>query len=267
MDYTPLTYPPEITKATWDRKKGLVAKALGETGIGEACANAEALFDKIDWAAFDIIKLTPTSSSDEALAKVKALKPGVLAEHNKTVKPTIAALKEINKKAEEAAAKLRKNILTKGTAKTAEDIATTADHFSVALQLHSQFFDKVAKEADKSLEDIEKSRARIAENMSQTKDFLADLLHGLQKFSSIDPPTMKDWDDHVKQQGRSVSNNLKGNPELAKKYLKTWVTKFQGFDWVTIGFDKLDPEALKHETKAFMAQVVQEARVLSQDLH
>jgi hypothetical protein len=64
-----------------------------------------------------------------------------------------------------------------------------------------------------------------------------------------------------------VSNNLKGNPELAKKHLKTWATKFQGFDWDTLKFsEETDPTKLKQKVTKFAAEVFAEARVLATDL-
>jgi len=101
--------------------------------------------------------------------------------------------------------------------------------------------------------------------MAKTSEFLKKLLQGLTKAQQ--QPSKKQWEDEVKQQGRSVSNNLKGNPELAKKHLKTWATKFQGFDWDTLKFsEETDPTKLKQKVTKFAAEVFAEARVLATDL-
>jgi hypothetical protein len=77
---------------------------------------------------------------------------------------------------------------------------------------------------------------------------------------------MLEWDKLVKQQGRSVSNNLKGNPDLAKKCLKTWTTKFQWIDRGTIGFADLEGDKLETAVTDFVKEVVKEAAVLRSDL-
>jgi hypothetical protein len=264
--YKPMEYPKTLTKAYWDKQMGLIAKAAGATGVGEAAKSAEDAFAKIDREVFDVVKRSPTSSSPEKLKEVQALKPSVVSEFNKSVKPTIAALKELSHTAAEAAKSLDKSKLTKGSAKTAGEIANEADHFSVGLALNGIFFTAVAKECETSVEMMEKNLETIKESMSKTREYLANLLEGLGHFRKVTPPTMPEWDKLVKQQGRSVSNNLKGNPDLAKKYLKTWTTKFQRFDWGTIGFADLEGDKLETAVTDFVKEVVKEAAVLRSDL-
>lgn len=266
MAYTPPEYPNTLTKTYWDSKKGKIAK-MTETGVGKAAAAAEAAFDKIKWIEFDIVRKTPLASDDEAYKKIKGFKDDVVGDWKQMVQPCIAALRELRGTAEDAAKTLSKGLLTKDAGKIAAQIAKDADHFSVALQMNGVFFSDVAAECEKSLAAIEKNRKIIADNMKQTKVYLGNLLTGLVAFKKIDPPTMKGWDDLVKQHGRSVSNNLKGNPALAKKYLKTWTTKFKGFDWTMIGFDKFDDEQdLKKEVASFIGEVAREAALLKEDL-
>ncbi|MGH7042784.1 MAG: hypothetical protein ACREFY_11705 [Acetobacteraceae bacterium] len=42
-------YPKILTKANWDKKKSLLAKAAGETGVGAAMDTAQAAYDAVDW--------------------------------------------------------------------------------------------------------------------------------------------------------------------------------------------------------------------------
>jgi hypothetical protein len=266
MAYNPPTYPESLTKAYWDKKKGLIAKAAIETGIGAAAAKAEAAFAAIDWNGFDIIKRTPMAVTEETLKQCMQFKDSVAAQHAKQVKPAIAALKVLSKTAAEAVPKLKKGNLS-NSAKIAEEIAKEADFFSVSLQLNSAFFDEVAKECDKSVEMIENNLRQRQKILSETKTFLTNLLKGIIEFQNLDTPNINAWDKLVKQQGRSVSNNIKGNPDLAKKYLKIWVSKFQGFDWNTLGFDKFkDTGELKTKIGAFIKEVRDEAAKLSNDL-
>ena len=111
-------------------------------------------------------------------------------------------------------------------------VIAKADLFGVALELNSVFFDKVAKEVETEVAAKEKALKLSADLATRTEQFFDGLIAGLKKV--FDNPTMKQWDSEVKQLGRSVSNNLKENPELAKKYLKMWTTKFQVCDWNTL---------------------------------
>lgn len=48
------TIPPILTKKDWDKKKGLVAKAAGKTGIGDECALLAGAWQKVKWDVLDL---------------------------------------------------------------------------------------------------------------------------------------------------------------------------------------------------------------------
>jgi hypothetical protein len=265
--YKPLQYPDKLTKKHWDKSKSVLAKAAGKTGVGEAADAAQDAFKRIDWTRFDVFRLAPTASNQQTLQQAKAIKVGVQAEWKRSVEPTIAALKVLRTKAQEAAKTYAKNKLLKANATVAEQIAQDADLFVAALQLNGIFFEQVAKEWQLCVGTIERMLAAGEEIKTKTKEYLMQLLSGLAKMQSAATQDMKLWDDVVKQPGRSVSNNLKTNPELAKKHLKTWVTKFKGFDWTTIGFANIkDPTELKTALGKFITEVKSEAQELAKDL-
>ena len=64
--YLPPTYPELITKQAWDRKKGVLAKVAGETGVGEAAARTQAAFK---WELFDVSKLAAIRSDEATLVE------------------------------------------------------------------------------------------------------------------------------------------------------------------------------------------------------
>jgi hypothetical protein len=267
MTYTPLTYPATLTKAHWDKKKGLIGKAAGETGVGDAAAKAETAFKAIKWDSFDIIKHSPTASNAETLKHVVALKDAVVGEHGKSVKPTIDALHILANKATKASTDLAKNKLFKDAGAAAGDIAKAANFFAVALALNGVFFQGVLKEWETSKSNVEKVMHAAKEANAKTSEYLKQLLQGVAKLKVAPHPDVILWDKEVKQQGRNVSNTLKGNPELAKKHLKIWATKFQGFDWGTLGYANIKSEAeLKATVGKFADEVIAEAKTLAADL-
>src|SRR4030095_6768860 len=51
------TYPVILTQADWNKKKGIFAKAAGETGIGALMLQTETLYKAVDWNKFDVRKV------------------------------------------------------------------------------------------------------------------------------------------------------------------------------------------------------------------
>ena len=52
MAFTPPAYPAVLTKANWDKNKGVVAKMAGATGVGDALSKLEAAYKAVDWKKF-----------------------------------------------------------------------------------------------------------------------------------------------------------------------------------------------------------------------
>lgn len=267
--YKPLDYPDNLTKKHWDKQKGLLAKAAGATGVGEAAQKAETAFKAIDWTKFDIVKLMPLGNGQGPLETTKGLKSGVVAEWNRSVKPTITALKALQKTAGDAGTELGKNKLMKSSATAATKMATDADMFQMSLQLNGVFFSAVSKEYDDAVKAKETAIKLFADIATKTKQFLMALLTGAQKLKQMSAEELdKDkWDALVKQQGRSVSNNLKVNPDLKAKHFDYWIKEFQGFDWDTIGFGNIkDRAACKVAVDRFLVKVIKSGGELAKDL-
>jgi hypothetical protein len=58
-DWTRPEYPAGLTKATWDKKKSILAKIGGATGIGEELTKLKRLYDAVDWDKIEIAKHLP----------------------------------------------------------------------------------------------------------------------------------------------------------------------------------------------------------------
>jgi hypothetical protein len=52
--FTRPAIPPILTRADWDKKKGVFAKMSGKTGIGEECAKVAQLYKDVKWDRFDL---------------------------------------------------------------------------------------------------------------------------------------------------------------------------------------------------------------------
>src|ERR1039457_2882297 len=63
-------YPTTLTNADWQKKKGLLAKMAGETGIGAALIKATTAHEAVDWAKIDVLNAYPNLQALEDAEKV-----------------------------------------------------------------------------------------------------------------------------------------------------------------------------------------------------
>lgn len=260
MANQPPAYPNELTKDYWDKKKGLLAKVAGKTGVGEAAETAKDAYDQIDWKVFDNATLPALGAArqdPQHFAKQEGL---IKAEYAKHVEPTRKALLTLSSTAKTAADSLTKKSL-KDAAKVASDISSKAINFATGLKDNGVYFSEVAKDLAKEKASHEKVTALLRKNAADTSQFLKELVKGLMEVRN-DPSTQA-WDVKVKQQGRSVSNGLK---LMQSKHLTVWTSKFKGFDWATLDFDKVKGEELKTKVNAFATEVFTEAKILGPEL-
>lgn len=66
------TIPPILTEADWNRKKGLIAKAAGETKIGAMLKDMTASYNLIKWPAFEAAEKLPAAAPPEQAAQTLA---------------------------------------------------------------------------------------------------------------------------------------------------------------------------------------------------
>lgn len=49
----PIDFPEILTNRHWQKNKGLLAKAAGETGVGSQMDKVQVAFKAVDWKKFD----------------------------------------------------------------------------------------------------------------------------------------------------------------------------------------------------------------------
>jgi hypothetical protein len=267
----PPVYPTELTKTYWDKKKGLLAKMAGKTGVGDIAKKAEDAHKKIVWSVFNITgNGLPTASNPEALAQTKKYQVDCLDTHKKLVMPTIKLVLDLAIAAENAGKAFAKNkLVPKDAVKLAKAVEASARSFADEMSYQTgpylkKFNDDMVAQI-KSMTDTIAGYKRVA---TETKQYMADLQAGIAKYKQAAPEgAQKAWLDFVKQPGRSVSNNLKvAAKEIKDKHYKFWIDNFKGFDWDTLQFGKLEPGKLKSETHAFCNKVITACKALEPDL-
>ncbi|NBZ87387.1 hypothetical protein [Stagnihabitans tardus] len=212
-----MNYPVELTDKDWQVKKGKLAK-LVKTGLKAELDKAEALKKAIDTAALTTEQLAPKTWDDLEKAKAKAR-----AYYKDKVMPYAAQLKVIASVATKAQEKLAKLKMT-DAAKAAGIIAKKADLLSVT-----------CRSIDLDAE-IEISRKRIQgiydKAAKELAPSLTKFIKSVTTFVASDG-TNQEWNDLVKQNGRSVSNSVRQLDAYNKEFWAD-LKKFQGFDTSTM---------------------------------
>jgi hypothetical protein len=130
-------YPTILTKKDWDKKKGVIAKMHGETGIGDMMLACVGAFNDVDWDKLNLFKQrmdwkTVTVKAWEAKVKDAA------SEMNGKLDKLVKKLYELRDLAKDVQAKFKKSkTIPKASADHVGDIATEADQLGVSLNKNS----------------------------------------------------------------------------------------------------------------------------------
>ena len=125
--------PAILTKADWDREKGIIAKiGVGETGVGAQMEKVKNAYNAVDWSKFNARTALPTTPSepepvDEALKAAKAEYPKV-----EKVRQELRVLEGLAEKA--AAVFKSKALVPKSSTEHANKVAAAADLLAVQLK-------------------------------------------------------------------------------------------------------------------------------------
>ena len=232
IDIYKFNYPKELTDADWQKAKGKIGK-LHKTGLGAELKKAEAMFKSVDKSVLD-----PSSNPHKTLASLATAVKAAKAHYVSVVVPISKQMDKIVAAASDASTKLNKAVGGGSAAKAADAVKKAAETFRVtckSLDLDTPIAKVKA--------DIDKKNQLAAKLMGQAltkwavgaKAFLAD-------------PSWANWDTHIKQQGRSVSNSVAQLEQYNAQFWKDF-QKFQGFDSVTMGFKKDDPKLAEKMSK------------------
>jgi hypothetical protein len=137
MSYHHPDYPKLLTKALWDKKKGIVAKVHGKTGVGEAMSACEKAYHGVKW---DKIELGAHPMSVGKFTKPGWEKRLVEAKSEVTgnLRKLVKDLYSLRDTAKKAADKFKKSrTIPKSSTKLALEIAKTADQMGVSLNANS----------------------------------------------------------------------------------------------------------------------------------
>lgn len=235
-----LAYPGILTNKDWQKKKGLIGK-MKKTGIGDVLDKAEAVHKKIDWAEMAVSKDNP-ANMEELKTAIQAVK----TYYAKAIVPYEKALTEVADTAEGAIKDVKKMIGAGSVVKAIEAIVKEAKTQRVTLKSLDLESDIKAM-----VERIERRQELARVHMN---DSLKKFVIGAKAFLS--DPTPENWDKHIKQAGRSVSNSVKELENYNRVFWKEF-QKFEGFDLGRMNIDTKSPDFADITTKKVKAAAAQ----------
>jgi hypothetical protein len=142
-EFTKPAYPLILTRKDWDKKKGVIAKMAGKTGIGEQCDKVFALYNAVHWDRLDLVERRRTvlqNWKDDSYTKAnwEKLVKEAMAEVTGNMAKLSAELYKLRDLCTKAAANFKKlKAIPSSSTQHVLTMAKTADHLGVQLNKNS----------------------------------------------------------------------------------------------------------------------------------
>jgi hypothetical protein len=242
-----MSWPATLTNKSWQKAKGVIAKAAGETGVGAALDAAENRHGRIDFT-----QLEPT-------VRVRSEIPTAVATAKRyyatNIEPLRDDLAKVISKAEAAKKKLAKIPLSKDTIKALDKIIGDAEKFRVSLK--SVDLDAILKRLDAELSRKEGTAAPILK--PKNIDNAISLVTAFGK-----KPSIATW---PKQPLRAIGAALKqiNHEPWAKKHQTVFAGTFKSFDEEALGIKDAPNDDEAKRMKAIAVALIKQLQGLKGD--
>lgn len=233
-------WPAILTDKDWQKKKGTLAKMLGESGVGSAMTAAENSFGTIDFTQMEITRvLAKDRHSTENIEKGRSEAGDY---YTKQVEPTRKLIKTVEDTAKNAATKWKKNkLIPSSSSKHADAVAGAADMLWMMLKSNSSVMAQLNKTFDDTLDRNQRVRDQSISDLSKTIKLLEQSIEAYVK--NISKAEWSNGNTSVHQRCRSMCNAIRNIHELSDAYWGTW-QKFGD------NYEKDAPEGGEEEKKA-----------------
>ena len=205
--------PQILTKADWDREKGVIAKiGVGETGIGAQMEKLRGVYNAVNWNKLNVKTAFPQDPTDPAL--VDAALKEAKAEYAAKVEKVRQELRTLQNLAEKAAAVFKsKTLVPKSSTEHARKIATAADVLAVQLKSMDAEFN--------SFENMKKDiEARNALGRKAFVSYMQKMPGAISKLESN--PDLAEYKKFNKEIVRGLSAALLAVKDLTATFSPTW---------------------------------------------
>lgn len=217
---TPPPIPVILTKANWDKEKGVIAKMAGETGIGEAMKQMAIAYGAVDWAKFDAKKQL---NAVKQMSVIDAAADASVNEYKTKVEKLREKVKELRDLATKTEADFKKKpLIPSSSTKHVGKVANEADIFWITLKGNSQFF----TDSQKTFED---DRKALQVKIDLANKVIAGYIKSLSNDAKdvISTPTVEQYKGeatkgfHQGVRGLSAALKLQTAPKL-QKFQSEW---------------------------------------------
>lgn len=170
----PPEFPAILTSKDWQKKKGLLAKGAGETGVGTQMDKVQAGFNALDWSAC-YAKTVCTKDNGVLLpGHVEGKMKDVAAFLGGRIEPLRKEIDKLAKLAGDTAAEWKKSkLIPAASAKHAQAVADAAGMFSMAIKGNGVYFTNVGK-------DFAEEKARLQRNVDIATKGVRDKIASLK---------------------------------------------------------------------------------------
>jgi len=196
------TIPEILTDKNWQKQKGLIAKAHGETGIGELMKKLATAFNDVDWQAFNVMETTnATTRTLDNLARLKTLAKAQFPKLNNYHDAALVLYRQANKIAAEWK---NSKTIPSSSRKHVENIATNAINLATAIKSFKW---------DQDFNDL---YAQLARAEQVATNMLSGYIKGVKNALVIvnKDPTFECYQKHMHQQVRGLGTNIRSIASL-----------------------------------------------------
>ncbi len=214
----PPPIPKSLTKAEWDKNKGVFAKMAGETGVGAAMKDVDDAYKAVSWVKFDAIQALPGA---KLISVVEAGEKDAAKETTKVelLRTAVKDLRDLTAKTEQTFKKSK--TIPASSTKYVGKVSADADVFWITLKLNSVFF----TEAHKSFTEL---KASLLKNQQVGATKMKPYIKSLTDYGKelLGKPSVVDYVGgggkgfHQGIRGLSAALALQTDVELGKFYVK-----------------------------------------------
>lgn len=201
-------YPKILTDADWQKNKGLVAKAGGETGIGAQLKKVKTAYDQVDWEKFNTFVIGGdfrVKTPDDVDSK----KQEAIEEYKKTVVKLRQELATV------------KSLASKVEVEHAKKIEKAAEKMHLDLKDSSVYFTTVLKEFEQLKEKMQEGEVKKTETARKlAKEYISSLRK--KAMLVVDEATPQKWNEFWSGPIRGLGLCLAKYPDEA---VRNWYEK------------------------------------------
>ena len=208
-------YPDALTNASWQKNKGLIAKAAGETGIGDLMKKAVTAYGAVDWGKFKIAEKAAGSGMSRTQQDIDDAVKEALKEGPK-IKALDKAVRDIEVAAKKLAADWKNNKkIPAASVKYAQEISDAALAFDFEITMGTISAALMAQKNDTE-DSLKALHAEFDKLNDKLREYI-DKFEGEAKKATLAKYT-EFWSEYIRGPGTVLPTLIKNHPEIKTEW-------------------------------------------------